>query len=166
MDIFLSSLLVLVFTSLQLSVVSRIPLNHGMADILLLFVIAWCLNRQARKYYIPVLLAGGLISFISSLPFPTALISYLVAALLTRALVSRLWEMPVFSMLLLTIGATFFQHLLYIVIIQFQGTAIPLLSSLQEITLPSIFLNIILALPMYLIVQDTQKFVYQEVEND
>ncbi|NMC46511.1 MAG: hypothetical protein GYA52_06715 [Chloroflexi bacterium] len=166
MDIFLSSLLVLFFTSLQLSVVSRIPLNHGMADILLLFVIAWCLNRQARRYYIPVLLAGGLISFISSLPFPTALISYLVAAFLTRALLSRLWEMPVFSMLLLTIVATFFQHLLYIVIMQFQGVAIPLLSSLQEITLPSIFLNIIFALPMYLIVQDTQKFVYQEVEND
>jgi len=166
MDILMSSLLVLVFTSLQISVISRIPLNHGIADIVLLFVIAWCLNRQARKYYIPTLLAGVLISFVSSIPFPGAIISYLTAALLTRVLVSRLWEMPVFSMLILTIVTTFFQHLLYIVMMQFQGISIPLLSSLEEITLPSIFLNIIIAFPMYLIVQDAQKFVYQEVENE
>jgi len=165
MDVFLSSLLVLVFTSLQLSVISRIPLNHGMADILLLFVIAWCLNRQARKFYVPALLAGALISFISSIPFPMAIISYLVAALLTRAFVSRLWEMPIFTMLIITIVATFFQHLLYIVTMQFQGISISLLSSLQEITLPSIFLNIIIAFPVYFIVRDAQKFVYQEVEN-
>ncbi len=166
MDIVLSSVLVLVFTSLQLGVISRIPLQNGMADIVLLFIIVWCLNRQAKNFYIPVLIAAGLVTFISSLPVPAVLISYALAAILTRLLVNRLWEMPVFSMLIITIAATFLQHFVYILILQFQGSSIPLLSSLREITLPSVFLNIILVFPMYLLVRDAQKFVYQEVENE
>ncbi|RJQ43740.1 MAG: hypothetical protein C4545_02575 [Anaerolineaceae bacterium] len=166
MDILLSSILVLIFTSLQLGVVSRIPLQNGMADIVLLFIIGWSLNRQAKRFYIPTLIAGGLVSFISSIPFPGVLISYLVAAGLTRILVNRLWEMPVFSMLIITITATFFQHLVYILMMQFQGMSVPFFSSLEGITLPSVFLNIILAFPMYLIVHDAQKIVYQEAENE
>lgn len=166
MDIVLSSILVLIFTSLQLGVISRIPLQNGMADIVLLFIIVWCLNRQARNFYIPTLIAGGLVTFISSIPIPGVLISYALAAVLTRILVTRLWEMPVFSMLIVTIVATFLQHLIYILILQFQGSSVPLLSSLNEITLPSVFLNIILVFPMYLLVRDAQKLVYQEVENE
>jgi cell shape-determining protein MreD len=166
MDLVLSSILVLAFTSLQLGVVSRIPLQNGMADIVLLFIIVWCLNRQAKNFYIPVLIAGGLVTFISSLPVPAVFISYILAAVLTRLLVNRLWEMPVFSMLIITIAATFLQHLIYILILQFQGSSIPLLSSLSEITLPSIFLNIIFVFPMYLLIRDAQKFVYQEAENE
>lgn len=166
MDILLSSILVLVFTSLQLGVISRIPLQNGMADIALLFVVMWSLHPQAKRFYIPTLLAGGLMTFISSVPVPAVLISYVVAAVLTRYLVNRLWEMPVFSMLIITVVATFLQHLLYILMMQFQGSSIPFLASLQEITLPSIFLNIIFAFPMYLLVRDAQRLVYQEVENE
>jgi len=166
MDIVLSSILVLIFTSLQLGVISRIPLQNGMADIVLLFIIVWCLNRQAKNFYIPALIAGGLVTFISSIPVPGVLLSYILAAVLTRILVNRLWEMPVFSMLIITIVATFLQHLIYILVLQFQGSPVPLLSSLSGITLPSVFLNIILVFPMYLLVHDAQKLVYQEVENE
>ncbi len=166
MDIVLSSILVLIFTSLQLGVISRIPLQNGMADIVLLFIIVWCLNRQAKNFYIPALIAGGLVTFISSIPVPGVLLSYILAAVLTRILVNRLWEMPVFSMLIITIVATFLQHLIYILVLQFQGSSVPLLSSLSGITLPSVFLNIILVFPMYLLVHDAQKLVYQEVENE
>ncbi len=166
MDIVLSSILVLIFTSLQLGVISRIPLQNGMADIVLLFIIVWCLNRQAKNFYIPALIAGGLVTFISSIPVPGVLLSYILAAVLTRILVNRLWEMPVFSMLIITIVATFLQHLIYILVLQFQGSPVPFLSSLSGITLPSVFLNIILVFPMYLLVHDAQKLVYQEVENE
>ena len=166
MDIVLSSILVLTFTSLQLGVISRIPLQNGMADIVLLFIIAWSLNRQAKNFYIPTLIAGGLVTFISSIPIPGVLISYMLAAVLTRLLVNRLWEMPLFSMLIITLVATFLQHLIYILVLEFQGSSIPLLSSLREITLPSVFLNIILLFPMYLVVRDAQKFVYPEAENE
>lgn len=166
MDIVLSSILVLIFTSLQLGVISRIPLQNGMADIVLLFIIVWCLNRQAKNFYIPALIAGGLVTFISSIPVPGVLLSYILTAVLTRILVNRLWEMPVFSMLIITIVATFLQHLIYILVLQFQGSPVPLLSSLSGITLPSVFLNIILVFPMYLLVHDAQKLVYQEVENE
>ena len=164
MDILLSSGMILLFTSLELAVVSRLPLQNGIADIVLLFVIAWSLNREAKNYYIPTLIAGGITSFISSIPFPSAIVSYLLAAFMTRSLVKRLWEMPVFSMLIITVLATFTQHLIYILILQIQGSNVPFLYSLEVITLPSVFINIILALPVYLIVHDAQKMVYREVE--
>lgn len=164
METVLSSLLIVIFTSLQLAVVSRLPLQHGMADIVLLFIIAWSLNRQAKRFYIPALIAGIVITLISSVPVPGVLIAYILAAILTRVLVNRLWEMPLFSMLIITIIATIAQHLIYIIISQVGGIPIPLSQSLSQITLPSVFLNVILALPVYLIVQDTQKYIYQEVE--
>jgi cell shape-determining protein MreD len=166
MDILLSSILVLIFTSLQLGVISRIPLAKRNGRYCAVVCGYWSLHPQAKRFYIPTLLAGGLMTFISSVPVPAVLISYVVAAVLTRYLVNRLWEMPVFSMLIITVVATFLQHLLYILMMQFQGSSIPFLASLQEITLPSIFLNIIFAFPMYLLVRDAQKLVYQEVENE
>ena len=166
MDIVVSSILAVVFSSLQSSVVSRIPLENGMADIVLLFIIVWCLNPQTKRFYIPTLLAGGIITFISSIPIPAVLISYFLIAVLTRILVNRLWEMPLFSLLIITIVATFTQHLIYIIAMQFQGSSIPFLESLREITLPSVFINIIFAFPIYLIVRDAQKLVYQEIENE
>ncbi len=166
MDIVVSSVLVLIFTSLQLSVVSRLPIGNGMADIVLLLLIVWCLHPQAKKFYIPTLLAGWIITFISSVPIPAVFISYFLAAILTRLLINRLWEMPLFSMLIITITATFAQHIIYIIAMQFQGSAIPFIEGLREITLPSVFINIIFSFPIYLIVRDAQKFVYQEIENE
>lgn len=166
METLLSSLLILLFTSVQLAVVSRLPLQHGMADIVLLLIIAWSLNRQAKHFYIPALIAGAVITFISSVPVPGVLVSYMLAAVLTRVLVNRLWEMPIFSMLIITIVATISQHLIYIITSQIRGIPIPLTQSLNQITLPSVFLNVILALPVYLIVQDVQKYVYYEAENE
>lgn len=166
METLLSSVLIILFTSLQLAVVSRLPLQHGMADIVLLFIIAWSLNRQAKRFYIPALIAGIVITFISSVPVPGVLVAYMLAAILTRVLVNRLWEMPLFSMLIITIIATIAQHLIYIIISQIGGIPISLSQSLSQITLPSVFLNVILALPIYLIVQDTQKYVYQEVGHE
>lgn len=166
MDILLSSIFVLIFASLEVGVISRIPLENGMADIMLLFVITWSLNPQAKRYYIPALLAAGVMTFISSVPIPGILMSYALAAGLTRLLVNRLWEMPVFSMLIVTIVATMLQHVIYILIMQFQGSAVPFLTSLREITLPSIFLNIIFSFPVFLLVRDAQKVVFKEVENE
>lgn len=166
MAIVVSSVLVFIFSSLQLSVVSRLPLENGMADIVLLLIIVWCLNPQAKKFYIPTLLAGGIISFISSVPIHAIFISYLLAAIITRLLIARLWEMPLFSMLISTIIATVAQHVIYIIALQFQGSSIPFMQGLREITLPSIFINIIFAFPIYLLVRDVQKFVYKELENE
>jgi len=137
-----------------------------MADIVLLFIIVWCLNPQSKKFYIPTLLAGSIMTWISSVPIPAIMISYLLTALITRTFVKRLWEMPLFSMLVLTIITTFLQHLIYILCMQFTGSPIPLITSLQEITLPSIFLNFIFALPTYFLVHDAQKWAYQEIENE
>jgi len=166
MDIIVSSILVLIFSSLQISVVSRLPIANGMADIVLLLLIVWCLHPQAKKFYIPTILAAWIITFISSVPIPAVFISYILAAVLTRMLISRLWEMPLFSMLIITITTTFTQHFIYIFFMKFQGSSIPFLESLREITLPSVFINIIFAFPIYLIVRDAQKFVYQEIENE
>lgn len=163
MSILLAAGMILAFSSLQVAVVSRLPLQNGMADLVLLFVIAWSLNREAKQFYIPVLLAAGLMTFISSVPIPAVLLSYAFAALITRLLVSRLWEMPVFSMLILTLIATITQHVIYIVIMQIGGTPISLGESLNLVTLPSAFLNIILSLPIFLIVRDVQKIVFTEV---
>jgi len=166
MDILLSFILIMLVTSLQLSVISRIPMQNGMADIVLLFLIMWSLHSKAKNFYIPALFAGGLMAFISALPMPSILLSYIIAGLLIRFLVVHLWEMPIFSMLIGTILATLVQHIIYILSLQLQGLSIPFLASLQQITLPSIFLNLIFAFPIYLIVHDAQKLVYQAVENE
>ncbi|NTU75197.1 MAG: hypothetical protein HGA53_00515 [Anaerolineaceae bacterium] len=151
---------IVISTILQMVIFSRVNLLSGSADILLVVVVAWSLQDKKITAWLWALMAGLLITFISALPMAVPLISYLVAVGMAKLLQRRIWQSPILTLFVLIFMATLFQHILSIGALQLTGTAISITEGLSRVTLPSLFLNLLLAVPVYIILRDIYLMVY------
>ena len=152
--------LLLLSALLQMVAISRLPLVHGSADLVLLVLAAWGIHDKATNAWQWALIGALIISFTSALPWPAIFLPYLTVALLARQLHSRIWRTPIFAMLLVTIAGTLFQHILAFISLQLSNVPIDFSNVLGNITLPSLILNLILALPMYLVIHDVVRWIF------
>lgn len=145
---------------LQLAIFSQLPLLYGTTDVILLVLLAWALQERSRNAWFWALIGGGLVSVISAMPFGVPLIIYLVLVLVTRLGSRRVMEFPILAMLIATLGATFFQHLVEIVVLFVDGRSLPLDQSLILVTMPSALLNLLFSLPVYALMTELSHWVY------
>jgi len=82
------------------------------------------------------------------------LISYLAAVGMAKLLQRRIWQSPILTLFVLIFMTTLFQHILSIGALQLSGIAISITEGLSRVTLPSLFLNLLLAVPVYIILRD------------
>lgn len=152
---FLISLPILTITAiLQTTVVSQMPLLGGTADLMLIILTAWVLQRQVQTSWQWSVVGGLLIDYFSGFPFGVFTISYLLingAGLIFRR---RIWQFTYLIHLLLTILGTLIIHGFSVIIILLQGTALNFEQVLQHITLPSLLLNLLLSYPLYILMKD------------
>ncbi len=150
---------------LQSVIISRLPLLSGTADLVLLVIVAWSLQERVKNAWFWGLVGGVMVSFISAMPYFMPLFGYLFVVAFARLLRSRIWQIPILAMFTVTVVGTFLMHLLEIVGLFVNGQAVPFSESLNFVTMPSVLLNLILALPVYALMADLAKMVYPaEVE--
>jgi hypothetical protein len=149
----------------QSVVVSRLPLLHGTADIILLVLVAWALQEKVKHAWAWTLIAGLMVSLDSGMPYFSPLIGYLLVVAIARILQRHVWQMPILAMFVATVAGSLIQNVLYYMALQIYGTPLPLGESLSLIILPSALLNLLLSLPVYALVNDLANWVYPvEVE--
>ena len=147
---------------LQTAIVSRIPLLQGTADLVLLVIIAWALQERVRTAWHWALVGSAFIGLASALNFYIPLIGYLVTTALALLLRRRIWQTPLLAMFALTLLGTLISHITTALSLSVAGTPLPWLETLEIITLPSLFLNILLAAPVYAIVRDLAEWLHPE----
>jgi rod shape-determining protein MreD len=150
---------------LQMVVASRLTLLHGTVDLVLLALVAWALQERVRTAWIWALVAGLAVSFISALPFYAPLIAYLVATGISRLLQRRVWQTPILALLVAVVLATIFQNMLSMAVLQFVDRPISFQDGLSLVALPSLLLNLLLALPVYVVIVDLANWVYPPLED-
>ncbi|MFZ3070057.1 MAG: hypothetical protein WA110_02915 [Anaerolineaceae bacterium] len=155
-----SSLGFIIAMILQYGIVSRIPLLSGTADVILLFVAAWSLHQNKRYSWMVVLLFALIISLISAMPLFLPLIVYMVIFLVASSLKMRVWQTPLLSMFVLTFFGTLFQHGLYLIGLFVQGVSFSWAEVFANIVLPSVLLNMLLAIPVHALVQEMTRNLY------
>lgn len=164
-SILLSIPLLSLVSILQTTVVSRMPLLQGTADLVMLFLIAWSLQERVQHPWQWAVVGGVLTDFFSGLPFGVFTASYVALTGLAQLLGQRLWRFTVLIQLFLTLLGTMLTHTVSALVIIIQGTRLEFLNVLRTITLPSLLLNILLTIPVYIIVQDLAGQIYpQELE--
>jgi Na+/phosphate symporter len=151
--------LLLIFQS---AIVSRVPLLQGTADLVLLAILGWALQKRVQTAWHWGIIGGLLVSYVSALPLGALLIGYLSAVGLTMALRQRVWQVPILAMYVATFFGTMLVHLVSLVALRLQGDPLPLMQSLNLITLPSVMLNLLLALPFYTLLGDLAGWLYPE----
>jgi rod shape-determining protein MreD len=144
----------------QLAIFSQLPLLSGTTDLILLVLIAWSLHEKSKNAWFWAFVGGGLVSIISAIPYGAPLLIYISITAVVRMGSRRIREFPVLGMLIATIGATFAQHLIEVVVLFIAGTQLPFNQSLVLVTLPSILLNLFFALPVYALVTNLARWIY------
>jgi len=156
---------VILTAMLQMTVFSRLTLLHGAADIVLLTLVAWGLQEDNPNMWPWTLLAGAVISFASALPFFIPIPGYLLVTGVTRLIQKRIWQSPLLAMLLVTMVGTLLYHLLSMSAMFLNGSPIQFGVAWSQVTLPSLLLNLMLAIPVYATVhsiRDGLSPIYQQ----
>lgn len=160
MTILIAFPIFLILLGLQIGVVSQLTLLNGAADLILLTVVAWGLQERAKSAWVWAVIAGLMVSFVSGLPYMAPLIAYLAATAIARLLQQRIWQTPILAMFIATLAATLFQSILSLIVLQLSDVSINLQVAFAQVVVPSAFLNLLLSLPMYIIVNDLVKLIY------
>ncbi len=79
---------------------------------------------------------------------------------IARLLQRQVWQTPILAMLLMTFIGTILYHGITYFALFFNGTALPIQESISLVTLPSTLLNLILALPVFVLVNDLAHWFY------
>ncbi len=139
---------------LQSAVVSRLPLNRGTADLVLVVLVAIALQKTVTTSWQWSIVGGLFMDFLSGLPFGIFTVSYLLATGLALIIRERIWRFSFLMQLLVVFFGTMFSHVLSFLVLFLQGSEISLGIVLQVVTLPSIILNFMLSLPIFILTQD------------
>ncbi len=145
---------------LQSAVVSRLMLLSGFADLVLLLLTGLALHKQANTAWHWAVLFGLGVGFMSAAPVWAVVAGYLGVVGLARLMQRRVWESPVLAMFLVTFAGTLWIHALTYVGLFFAGTSLPFEDTFSLVTLPSLFINMILAIPAYTLVRDLANWLY------
>ncbi len=152
-------LLVLVVI-VQSAIVPAFSLLAGFPDLLLVMLAAWALQEGVTTAFQWALLGGLMIGLVSHLPWFIYLIGYTGVVVLARLLQSRVWQVPLLAMFTVTFLGTMLIHLLSYVYLQFSGSALSFSDAMGLVTLPSLLLNLLIAIPMFGIMRDLARWVF------
>jgi rod shape-determining protein MreD len=147
---------------IQSTIVSTMPLLNGTADLILLFIVAWALQDQVDSAWQWCLIGGIFASLYSAIPFGAFIPAYLVCVGIARLLKRRIWKAPFLAMLAATFISTLVVQLISLSARMITGVSIPLINMLNLILLPSLLLNLLLAIPVFSIMHDMANWLYPE----
>ena len=89
---------------------------------------------------------------------------YLCIVFLARIFQRRVWQAPLLAMFSITFVGTIIVSLLSILTLGFAGVPLPISDVLGLLTLPSVLLNMLIAIPVYAVMRDLARWVYPSPE--
>ncbi len=162
MVILLGIPIAILLTMFQSVVVSNIPLLHGTADVVLLVLAALALHVRISAIYEWAVMAGILMGLLSAVPWFIPLFGYVGVVAIARFLRRQVWQTPVLAMLLTTLTGSLGMLIMQMLALQAQEVPISITESLNLVILPALFLNLVLALPIYALTVDVSRSVVSE----
>lgn len=148
----------------QSAIVPEFKLLAGYADVLLVLLTAWALQDGVNTSYQWALLGSLMMSLVSHLPWFIYLVGYMGAVMLARVLQRRVWQVPLLAMFTVTFLGTLVMHLLSFLYLRLFGGTLTLSDTMGLVTLPSLLLNLLLAIPMFGMMRDLARWVFPAPE--
>ena len=151
---------IIILTMAQIGIVSQLHLLRGTGDLVMIAMVAWALHERGASSWAWAAVAGLLISFVSATPMLAPLAGYFLLTLIVHILRRHVWQTPLLAMVLATMLGTIVIQFIYIIVLKINGTPLPWQDSLSLVILPSVLLNLILLLPVYVVMTDLAHLVY------
>jgi rod shape-determining protein MreD len=155
---------ILLSVILQSAVISRVYLLSGIADLPLVMLAAWALQEEVDSAWHWAAATGLLVGFISGIPWVVPILGYITVVALAQILQRRVWQAPLLAMFSITFLGTIIVSILSLVVLRLSGESLPVSDVLGLVTLPSVLLNMLLAIPVYAVMRDLAGWVYPSPE--
>lgn len=166
MSILLAIPVVFILLLLQTTLAREVNILNGSVDLLLTWLCAWGVCSKDNSIWVWVGIGIAAIAFVSAIPFYVYLAAYLSIIVLTKIISKRFWQSPLMSMFVITIVSSLILYLFSFLVLQSSSSNLNWNTSLVQIIIPSILMNLFLAFPIYAIVKDTTGWVFHaEVES-
>jgi cell shape-determining protein MreD len=145
---------------IQTSIIERVNLLNGAADLVLLILAAWGLQDRVQGAWLWGTAAGLLVGTVSGVPWYVYLVGYLIVVALARILAHRVWQAPLLAMFTVTLIGTLVLLMLTYVERTLLEVSLVFNLSFMQIILPSILLNLLLAIPVHALIRDLANRLY------
>jgi len=139
---------------LQSSVVSRVTLLSGYADLPLIVVAAWAIQNRIDTAWHWAVAAGALVGFVSGIPWFVPVAGYLIVVALAKGLQMRIWQAPLLAMFTISFLGTVIVDGLMFLALRILGVNIVFQDAFGLQTLPRILLNLLISIPVYAVMRD------------
>ena len=150
---------------LQSVVFSQVRLIGGQADLVLLAVVAWALTGRWREAMILGLIGGVCLDLLSAVPLGISSLGLVVVAYGVSVTEGRLWGAHLLTPLGVVLAASLVFSAISLLGSLLAGAVIDLGSVSTRVVLPSLFLNVVLALPAGQLASVLQRMLFPpEVE--
>ncbi len=151
----------------QTTIVVRLTLLEGVADLTLLTLLGWVLRRGLPAPWAWGVAAGALVGMATHLPLWLMLGVYLAITGLGIYLPRRVWDLPILNLFSAVLAGTVLLHGVSWLYLWVLGSPITLSEAFNLVLLPSLLLNFLLALPVFGLMGEFAKLVYpEEVANE
>jgi hypothetical protein len=148
----------------QSAIIGQFSLLSGYADLLLVILAAWALQEGVTTAFQWAFLASVMISFVSRLPWIIYFTGYFGVVFMAMLLQRRVWQVPLLAMISVTFLGTLLMHILSYSYLRLSGTPLSFSDSMGLITLPSVLLNMLIAIPLYSMMRDLAHWVFPSLE--
>jgi hypothetical protein len=155
---------ILLTVILQSAVISRVYLLSGIADLPMVMLAAWALQDEVDSAWQWAAATGLLVGFVSGISWMVPFFGYLAMVLLARIFQRRVWQAPLLAMFSITFVGTILVSILSIATLRLAGVPLPISDVLGLLTLPTVLLNMLIAIPVYAVMRDLARWVYPSPE--
>jgi hypothetical protein len=155
---------ILLTVILQSAVISRVYLLSGIADLPMVMLAAWALQDGVDSAWHWAIATGLLIGFISGISWVVPVAGYISVVLLAYLFQQRVWQAPLLAMFTITFIGTIIVSFLSFGALQFVEVRLAISDVLGLVMLPSVLLNMLLAIPVYAVMRDLARWVYPAPE--
>lgn len=148
----------------QAAVVNNMLLLSGAADLMLVFLTIWALQpASGRSVWVWGGLAALLADLSSAMPAGSYFFFYFSAIAFAWLLKRRIWQNQIIAAFLSLMLSSLWGYLAFYVLLWiFESAPGGFTESLSLVILPSLFLNLLWAVPLYFLVRDLAAWIYPE----
>ncbi len=145
---------------LQTAILRHVPFLGGSVDLLLLWLVPWGLHPRGKFVWVGAVFAALLMGYVSALSWYVPLLSYLFVAAGSRFLSKRFWQNPLIALFFIVFFSSIFSGALSFISLYLVGAFVDWQTSLRSVIIPTVFLDMLFALPMYALFNDMASWVY------
>lgn len=141
------------------AVMPHFQIGGGSPELVFLLVMAWALLVDVREAMTWAVIGGLLRDGFSVAPLGTSALGMVMVVFLVDALFGRRDRNNTLLMLLIAVAGTAIYHVVTLLVLRLTGFYVPIGRGLLYVTLPAIFFNTLLAVPVYRVVAGVREWL-------